>query len=271
MLMKLGLHGFTAVELGCLRISISFLVSLPLAIKGFMAIPRSKYKVIAAIGVFGSGIPAFLFPLSMEHSHNGSAINGVLNSLSPLWTLLIGYFLFQVVMPRDKVIGVVIGFLGALVLVLGKRDAGFKVDLFYSALPVIATMCYGMSTNITKQKMQTMNPLLTTSMAMSMIGVPAFAGLLTTGAPAKILSGSVIAPFLAIVVLAVVGTLVAWILFYRLVQRTDALFGASVTYLVPIVAVSLGLFDGEILTLMQMGGMLLILLGVYFTTRVKKV
>ncbi len=270
MLMKLGLHGFTAIELGCLRISISFLVSLPLSVKGFMAIPRDKYKVIAAIGVFGSGIPAFLFPLSMEHSHNGSAINGVLNSLSPLWTLLIGYFLFKVLMPRDKVIGVVIGFLGALVLVLGKRDAGFKVDLLYSALPVLATMCYGMSTNITKQKMQTMNPLLTTSMAMTVIGLPAFTGLLFTSAPAKIISGSVTAPFLAIVVLAVVGTLVAWILFYRLVQRTDALFGASVTYLVPIVAITLGVFDGEVLTLMQMGGMLLILLGVYFTTRVKK-
>ena len=53
-------------------------------------------------------------------------------------------------------------------------------------------------------------------------------------------------------------------------QRTDALFAASVTYLIPIVAIGWGLFDGEILSLIQVGGMVLILVGVYYTTKQKK-
>ena len=139
--------------------------------------------------------------------------------------------------------------------------------MLYSLLPVVATFCYGMSTNITKQKLQNESAIYTTSLAMSMIGIPASIILFFTDAPAKIASGEVWLPFICIAALSVFGTLIAWILFYRLVQRTDALFGASVTYLIPIVAIGWGVLDGEILSLLQLGGMVLILVGVYFTTK----
>jgi drug/metabolite transporter (DMT)-like permease len=105
---------------------------------------------------------------------------------------------------------------------------------------------------------------------MAMIGVPALITLMLTDAPSKLASGEVWVPFTYVVVLSVFGTLIAWILFYRLVQRTDALFGASVTYLIPIVAITWGLMDGEFLSVIQLGGMLLILIGVYFTTKPMK-
>ena len=264
-LIKKGLLVFSPVELAALRISISFLCSVPFAVNALRTIPREKYFTILQIGIFGSGAPAFLFALSMTKSD--SAVNGILNSLSPLWTLIIGYYLFQLHISSAKILGVVLGFIGALVLVLGKSEASFKVDVLYSFLPVIATFCYGMSTNITKQKLQQQSPIYTTSLAMSMIGIPAFIGLLFTDAPAKIISGEVWLPFMYVAALSVFGTLIAWMLFYRLVQRTDALFGASVTYLIPIVAISWGIFDGEILSLLQFGGMVLILVGVYFTTK----
>ena len=96
---------------------------------------------------------------------------------------------------------------------------------------------------------------------------PAFSiALLFSNAPTKIISGQVWAPFACTATLAIAGTLIAWMLFYKLVQRTDALFAASVTYLIPIVAISWGLLDGEVLSIIQVGGMLLILTGVYFTT-----
>ncbi len=264
-LIKKGLLAFSPVELAALRISVSFLCSVPFAVNALRTIPREKYFTILQIGIFGSGVPAFLFALSMTKSD--SAVNGILNSLSPLWTLIIGYYLFRLHISSTKILGVVLGFIGALVLVLGKSGANFKVDVLYSFLPVIATFCYGMSTNITKQKLQQLSPIYTTSLAMSMIGIPAFIGLLFTDAPAKIIGGEVWLPFMYVAALSVFGTLIAWMLFYRLVQRTDALFGASVTYLIPIVAISWGIFDGEILSLLQLGGMVLILVGVYFTTK----
>jgi drug/metabolite transporter (DMT)-like permease len=126
-----------------------------------------------------------------------------------------------------------------------------------------------MGTNITKQNLQHDNPVYTTAIAMSITGIPAFAGLFITGVPAVIGTGQAWVSLSCIGLLAVFGTLIAWILFYRLVQRTDALYAASVTYLVPIVAVSWGLLDGEVLNLVQMSGAVVILIGVYFTTRSK--
>lgn len=263
-LIKKGLVAFTPLELASLRISVSFLCSVPFLIKGWKSISKQKLPTILQIGIFGSGAPAFLFALSMTHS--GSAINGIINSLSPLWTLVIGYYLYSVGVTPVKVTGIIIGFIGAVVLVLGKSSgSGFAwspTEMAYSLLPVAATFCYGMSTNITKQKLQTENPLHTTSIAMCMIGIPAMVVLLFSDAPVKIYSGTAWGALLSVVALSVFGTFIAWILFYRLVQRTDALFAASVTYLIPIVAMGWGFFDGETLGVTQMMGLILILAGV---------
>jgi drug/metabolite transporter (DMT)-like permease len=102
---------------------------------------------------------------------------------------------------------------------------------------------------------------------MAMIGLPAIIGLFFTNAPAKIGSGNFWVPLACVATLSVFGTLIAWMLFYRLVQRTDALFAASVTYLIPVVAIAWGFLDGEFLNTVQLAGMVLILIGVYFTTR----
>ena len=269
LLIKKGLTGFSPLELAALRVSISFIVSFPLAVYAILQIPKKKYFTILQIGFFGSGAPGFLFALSMTRS--GSAVNGILNSLSPLWTLLIGYYLFRLQITRQKIFGVLIGFLGAVILVLGQSGMKQQVDILYSFLPVIATFCYGMSTNITKQKLQHENPFFTTALAMTMIGLPATIILAFTGTPEKILSGSVWYPFISVLLLSIFGTLIAWGLFYKLIQRTDALFGASVTYLIPIVAIAWGLFDGETVSIIQIGGMMLILAGVYFTTSLGKI
>ena len=268
-LIKKSLLGFTAIELACLRISISGLVALPFAVRALQTIPKQKYLTILLVGIFGSGAPAFLFSLSMTKS--GSAMNGILNSLSPLWTLIVGFYLFKVAISSQKIWGVIIGFIGALVLVLGKPGASFQVDVLYSLLPVVATFCYGMSSNITKQKLQNQNAIYTTALAMAMIGLPALIGLPFTDVPAKIIGGQVWLPLMCVATLSVFGTLIAWMFFYRLVQRTDALFAASVTYLIPIVAIGWGLLDGEVLSLIQLGGMVLILVGVYFTTKQAKI
>ena len=155
-LIKKSLVSFTAVELASLRISISCLVALPFAIKGFRSVERNKYFTLLQVGFFGSGAPAFLFALSMTKS--SSAVNGILNSLSPLWTLIIGYYLFKLKITSFKTWGVIVGFLGAVVLVLGSSNS-YHIDVLYSSLPVLATFCYGMSTNITKQKLQSQNPI----------------------------------------------------------------------------------------------------------------
>jgi len=267
-LIKKSLIAFSPIEVVLLRITVSFVAAIPFLIKAVRVVPREKYFTILQIGVFGTAIPALLFAIAMTKT--GSAVNGILNSLSPLWTLLIGYFLFNMVITTRKVSGVLIGFGGALLLVVGKTSNLADTDWLYASLPLAATFCYGLSSNLTKQKLQNQNPLYTTSLAMAIIGIPAIIGLLFTNAPQIVLSGTAWISVGSIVFLAVFGTFIAWMLFYRLVQRTDALFAASVTYLIPLVAILWGLLDGEHLSPIQFGGMMLILLGVYFTTTQKK-
>lgn len=266
-LIKKGLLGFTPIELACLRISISFIASIPIAIAGWNKIPRGKFLPILLVGLFGSGAPAFLFALALTHT--GSAVTGILNATSPLWTLIIGYYFFKVLFSWQKTTGVIIGFFGALLLIIGRVGGNFSVNAFYSFLPLVATLCYGISSNLIKENLQGERPVYISGLSMLFIGVPAFTGLCFTGAPAKIISGAAWMPFCCIVILSLFGTLIAWMMFYKLVQRTDALFAASVTYLAPIVAIGWGLLDGESLSIIQLLGMALILTGVYFTTRMK--
>ena len=264
-LMKKGLLGFSAIEMACLRISISFICALPIAIKAFKAVGKDKYFTLMLIGFISILFPAFLFAFALKKGE--SAITGILNALSPLWTALIGYYFFKAIISGRKMLGVAIGFAGAVVLVVGAPGFSLQLDIGYAALPVIATFCYGLGTNLTKQQMQDENPIYTTVISMSFAGIPALIALFCTAAPAKIATGQVWLPLAAITALAVFGTFVAWILFYHLLQRTDMLFATSVTYLVPIVAISWGFLDGEVLSVLQIGGMFLILTGVYFTTR----
>ena len=264
-LIKKGLIAFSPVQLACLRIGISGLCAFPIAVRAIKNVPKEKYFTLLLVGLFSSGVPAFLFALSITKSD--SSVNGILNALSPMWTILIGYYMYHVIISKQKVTGVIIGFLGAVVLVLGKGLNNIKIDLAYGFLPLVATFCYGMGTNITKQKLQNDNPVSTTAVAMSMTGIPALIACFFTGAIPKIATGSAWPSMACIVALAIFSTLTAWVLFYKLLQRTDALFAASVTYLVPIVALAWGMLDGEVLTLMQLGGMALILIGVYYTTK----
>ena len=89
----------------------------------------------------------------------------------------------------------------------------FNVDVLYTSLPILATFCYGMSTNLMKQKLQSQNPIYTTSLAMMMIGIPALCGLFLTDAPTKILATGFSLSLLSILFLAIFGTLIAWMLF----------------------------------------------------------
>jgi drug/metabolite transporter (DMT)-like permease len=136
-LIKRGLSSFSPIQLACLRLSIAGLFALPVAIKALPSISRHKYLTLLQIGLVSSGIPAYLFALSMTKSE--SSINGILNSLSPLMTVIIGYFIYKVEVTQRKITGVFIGFTGAALLILGGGKNVATVDLLYALFPVIAT------------------------------------------------------------------------------------------------------------------------------------
>jgi len=264
-LIKKGLIAFSPIELGLLRLSLSFIATTPFLFQSIKCGVGKNYKDIILVGLLGTGIPVFLFAFATTQI--SSSVNGIINSLSPLFTVLTGALIFNVAISRQKMLGVLIGLIGAIVLVFGRY--GFNLNLLaYASLSVIATFCYGLNSNLVKQKFPQTNALHITAIAMAIMGIPATILLIVLGVPEKIITHPEGMKSLSgILFLAVFGTVIAWLIFYKLVQRTDALFAASVTYLIPIVAIGFGIWDGEGFSSIQAGGMALILTGVYFVSR----
>ncbi|MBK7636075.1 MAG: DMT family transporter [Saprospiraceae bacterium] len=199
-----------------------------------------------------------------------SSLAGLLNSLTPIWTLIIGILLFRLNFSNLKLIGVVTGFVGAGMLILMGNGGISNGIQWQSLLIVAATVCYGSSVNMVQAFFGHTKPVIISSMSFFVLGIPALIWLFTTD-------------FLQVMAhdpqakwsLGTVGyfsttpSTVLWPKydFYYLVQKTSAVFGSTVTYLMPVVALAWGIFDGETITILHIAGLCLILVGVYFTKK----
>jgi drug/metabolite transporter (DMT)-like permease len=263
-LIKKGLIGYPPNQVGALRIVLAALVFIPYAIKNFRKLDFHLYKYILAFALLELGIPPFLYSYAQTVVNSSTA--GILNSLVPLFTLLIGFIVYKVPTNKFKVLGVMIGLLGAILLVFFKTGDFTTVDFANSwgLLIVLATLMYGLGSNILKEYLQDISDMDITSIAFISMGIPAFFYLLTTdffhitfthpNAPTA---------FGSIALLSVFGSALAIFLFAKLVKKSNALFASFVTYLIPFVSMLWGLLDGEGITPIQILSMLMILSGIY--------
>ncbi len=258
-LMKKGLVSFSAQQVASLRIAIAFFVFLPYSIRVFRKIPKNKLVWIACIGLFGSFIPAFLF--TTAQTQLDSAPTGILNSLTPLFTYIWGISLFQQPRSLQRFLGIVIGFIGAFILIIQPGEA-FQLNSF-AFLIVLATMFYGLSGNLAKHFLQSVPATAISAVSFLIVGVPALIILSFTDFIQVMQTDSTSwLSLFYIAILSVVGTAIALMLFWKLIQETDAIFGSLSTYLIPIVAIIWGLLDGEKLDAYQFIGFALILFSV---------
>jgi len=267
-LIKKGLDAFTPVQVGTIRIIIAALVIQPFLWGRARRVPASSWVYIAIVGIIGNGIPAYLFPAAQQYINSATA--GVLNSLSPVFVLIFGLVFFGLPIKGRQGLGVILGFGGALLLALAREG---EVDPFqnltYSSLVVLATMGYGLSTIIMKRYLATTPSILATGFALSFAAIPYTFFLFTySGIPEVLRTHPEAWTSLGyIFILGAIGTALAVVLFYRLIQMTEAIIAASVTYVIPLVALGWGFLDGELFTWGQMGGIAIILLGVYLVNR----
>jgi drug/metabolite transporter (DMT)-like permease len=265
-LIKKALIAFDPVQLACLRLGISSLAFSPFVYKFRKEIPWKDWSKFVAVGLTGSGIPAFLF--SFAQTNISSSVAGLLNSLTPIWTLLIGIFVFRLSFNKWKLIGVVLGFLGAASLIILGDQSSIGGNPIYGILIIIATICYASSVNMVQAFFSNIRPIIISSMSFFLIGPPAIIYLFLTDFTTVLKTNSnVMLSFGAVTTLSLMGTFLASILFYNLVQRTNAVFASTVTYLMPIVALAWGIIDGEMVGILHFIGMSTILIGVYITKK----
>ncbi len=221
--------------------------------------------LIILSGILGNFIPAYLFCIA--ETQIDSSLAGILNSLTPMFTIIVGVLFFKTQTSFIKIIGMIIGFIGLSFLLAAGKDVSLH-NLSFAALVLLATLFYGINVNIVGRYMQNMGSLHIASIAFAFLIIPSLLVLYFTGYFSNNFSDPIVLKSLmASSLLGIVGTSIATILFYFLVKRAGILFGSLVTYGIPVVAVAWGLLDGESLNIMQVGCLGLILLGVYIVNR----
>lgn len=266
-LIKRGLTAFSGSEVGALRMVAAGAFLLPVAIIAFPKLNRRQWGVLLIIGFLGSLIPAFLF--AWAQTQLSSSATGIINAVTPLNVLVVGAIFFHQVIARKQLLGLGIGLVGTVLLILaGSSESPGNGFNAYTLLVVGATICYGFSSNIIKHFTHDLTPQTITAVSLVLM-LPISAGYLfgySSFLP-TLEQQNAWWPFLAIVILGVVGTALALIIFNKLVQVRSPVFATSVTYLVPMVAILWGFVDGESLNYRHFLGMVAILGGVYIANR----
>ncbi len=265
-LMKRGLDSFSAVQVSMLRIIFAFLALVPFLPKAIQTFNKTDVKYAVVIAIIGSGIPSYLYPLAITHVD--SSVTGIINTLTPLFTMLFGWAFFQFKPTLAKIIGLMVALIGAGMLVL-KEGGQMQVSIdFYALMAVLATVCYGFSSNILKAKLNHVKAAPLTALTFAIIGPLALIILFSTNFIQVLQSHpKAFMSLFYIGFLGVIGTALALVLFNFLIKRTDALYASSVTFLMPIVAMFWGFMDNEQLGLTHAIGFLLVLLGVFLTNK----
>jgi drug/metabolite transporter (DMT)-like permease len=255
----------TPFQLASARLAIAWLALSPLLLRHGPEL-RKHWLPLLGSGVLGNGIPAFLF--ATAQSRISSALSGMLNSLTPLFALLIGAALFGQRVRSIQLAGVLLGLAGAIGLIaLGSSD-GLPAWSVHAFLVVVATICYGMSANIVKQKLYMLPAAATAALALTFVGPIGLALVFASGLPATLAAHPHGWSALGhVALLATLSSALALVLWNVLLKRTSALWASSVTYLMPVVAIGWGLLDGEALGLGQLGMIALVLGGVYLVNR----
>jgi drug/metabolite transporter (DMT)-like permease len=268
-LIKKGLEYFSSSEVGALRIVIASLALSPLALARAGRIQRRDWGYLALVGVIGSGFPAFLF--AKAQTGLDSNLAGILNSLTPLFTLIIGLSFFSLKVKWFNFLGIIVGFSGAVGLLSISGGRTFEFNFSYAIYIIIATVLYATNVNLVKYRLKDVDAVTITSISFLVISLPVLLVLLIfTDFTRQLQEDPTVFEGLGYVaILAVVGTALALIAFNKMVKLTSPLFASSVTYLIPLVAISWGMIDGEVLSPWSFFWMGMILLGVVLVNKKK--
>ncbi|MGJ8745469.1 DMT family transporter [Polaribacter sp.] len=268
-LMKKALLGVSAVQVGALRMIFTAIFLLSVAFPSIKKIQKKHWKYISYTALAGTFIPGFLFAFAITSID--SSIVSILNSFTPFNTLIFGAIVFGFAFKKAQLYGVLIGLIGALILILKGADLNPNQNYWFALLIIIASVGYALNANMVKKYLYDLDALAITTGNFLLLIVPATIVLSCTDFFAtfdfknKILMQSL--GYLAI--LSVVGTGVAKTIYNKLVHISGPVFSSSVTYLIPVVAIFWGVIDGEKLSLLQLLGGVIILLGVYLVNKAK--
>lgn len=269
-LMKRGMYDevggpiFSDSQVGALRMAIAGLVMLPFGLMNLRKIRNWKQVAyLLLVGTCGNFFPAFLFTFAETKLSSGLA--GMLNSFTPFFTLILGYLFFKQHIRLKQVIGLVVAFGGICILVGILNNAPIEISLLHVGAILLATVMYAMSLNTIKYKLSEFKSLEIASLSFTFLAIPAWIVTLCLDTSNVLKTNEHAFEALGYIsILSVFGTCLALLLFNQIIALKSPMFASSVTYMIPIVAVILGVFlNHESFHVSQFLGMIVIVGGVY--------
>lgn len=268
-LIKKSLLGFTSLQVGGLRIVFASLLLFLLGFNSLKTLSKTDWLWIFIAGLCSSFFPPFFFAIAQTQISSG--ITSILNSVAPLLTTLVGIALFGLAIKGRQILGVFIGLLGTVVLIVTGMEYNPDQNYWYSFFIIFSALGYAFNINIIKKHLAHLSPLAVTTASFGVAFFPALGLLIYSGVFQDFMKNDAMQQSVwYILILAWAGTALANILFNKLIKLSSPVFAASVTYLIPLVAVLWGFLDGEKITLLQLMGGVIILLGVWLVNRKKK-
>ncbi len=265
-----GVEIFSDTQVASLRMVIATVAMLPFAIISFRKIDSlKKFLMLAIVGACGNFLPAFLFTYAVTGISSG--YTGMLNSFTPIFAIFVGFVVFKERLSRLQFFGIGVGTVGIVLLMLAGSDLSISGNASHLFAVVIATFCYGVSLNVIKNMLSGLKSFEITSLSFLIVFFPSVLIGLKVGV-VQTLQENDFAPqgLVYIVILSVVGTALALVIFNKLVSISTVVFTSSVTYLIPVVAALIGIYFGEVITIWQISAMFVILLGVFITNYLGK-
>lgn len=267
-LIKKALIGLSPLQVGSLRTIISTVLLLAIGYSSLKSIPKDKWKWILITGLV-SFIPPFLF--AYAQTEIDSALAAILNSLTPLATLLIGVGFYRFKIDSKQISGVIIGLIGSVLFMYQGSVINPDQNLLYVFFIIFASVLYALQVNLLKVHLQDVSAVaITVGNFIFIFPLAVVIFFMSDYKQIDISDKDVKVALFCLIILSIVGTVFAKILFNKFVQIASPVFASSVTYILPIVALFWGLLDGEIFTLNQLFATLIILIGVYLANKKSK-
>ncbi len=267
-LMKRGLNAFTPMQVGTLRIFFASLFLIPFLIKRLKKFKKKDLQSLLIVGFIGNLFPALLF--AKAQTQVSSSLAAMLNTLFPIIALIIGSLFYGLKTERNKILGTLIGLIGAVGLVLGENFDFSGTNNLFSLYIILAIVFYAISLNQLKYKLPDLDGITITIFSFSIIGPFAGISLFFTDFTPALSNPDALNSLFYIILLALGGSAIAVTLFYHLTDYVGVVFASLITYIIPVFAIFWGLFDGEKITLLQFVFMGVIFIGVYLVNSTKK-
>jgi len=253
---------FSPIQISSLRLLFAGSAALPLVYKSFKSFSKTQWRDLIIVGIIGNAIPSLLFAIASKGIN--SATSGILNGLSPIFTLLLGILFFNFKAKIWHYTGAFMGIVGCILVLQGNDSVNIGHQWIYFSLPILGSFCYGISVNVLKSRLSDINPVITGATPflfgaiLGLIALP-----VSTIYHPLVIDANFLQALGLLAILGVVGSTLSMILFNRLVQLNSAIFASSVTFIMPAFALLWGIWDMENIRILQIVGMVIILVAVY--------